>query len=309
MTTTLEDDHDTRALELRRPDTPGTLSELAAYKGEAIEFIEARAQVLYTLRLSSIRATHPTDWVLFKAPDEHGGQIVGYLDDAGCDRVRDLFGIEVYGISAPQKIASNEGFLYVITGSGRSKFTLQQVEAMEGGRSSTDDFVKDVSGPALELLVRKAARANLDGNVTRELAGLKSVPIEELARAWDGTPKKVEQCRLGRGFGSRAERLGAQGAAVPNVPPPVCPYCKTPGVFRPSKDNRAAFYGCAKWKEHPKGSKPFIVDAAEWVKEQQPKAAPAAPAPAAPAAENGPCVVCGMAKPAHANADHEYEAK
>jgi hypothetical protein len=91
-------------LALRRPDTPVTLSELAALKGEALEVIEARVQIIATLRRASIRATSPEDWVLFKAPDDQGGQIVGYLQDAGCDRIRDLWGVEIFNVSQPEKI-------------------------------------------------------------------------------------------------------------------------------------------------------------------------------------------------------------
>ena len=61
--------------------------------------------MIETLRKSSIRATHPEDWVLFKAAEEQGGQVVGYLEDAGCDRVRDLWGIEIFDISRPEKVA------------------------------------------------------------------------------------------------------------------------------------------------------------------------------------------------------------
>ena len=67
------------SLVLRRPDVPVTLGELAAMKGEAIEILDARVQILETLRRASIRATHPEDWVLFKARDEDGGQVVAFL--------------------------------------------------------------------------------------------------------------------------------------------------------------------------------------------------------------------------------------
>jgi hypothetical protein len=208
-------DHDpptSDALALRRPDHPVTLSEIAAMRGEAVEIIEARVQVIETLRKASIRATSPEDWLLFKSPEEQGGQIVGYLQDAGCDRVRDLWGIEIFNVSKPEKVVGNDPgvFSYLITGSGRCKLTVQFVEMMEGGRSSTDDFCKGKTGVDLELAVRKAARANLDGGITRELAGMKSVPVGELAEAWTGTKKTIDQCRRGRGFGTRDERLGVR---------------------------------------------------------------------------------------------------
>jgi hypothetical protein len=277
--TDLEDDDETppRAIAVRSPTIPVTLSELAALKGQALEVIEARVQVLATLRKASIRTTSPEDWVLFKSPEEHGGQIVGYLQDAGADRVRDLYGIEVYGISKPEKIQGDEPgtFTYLITGSGRCRLTLQVVEEMEGGRSSTDDFCKGKSGAELELLVRKAARANLDGNITRELAGMKSVPMSDLVDAWVGTKKNVDQCRRGRGFGTRDDRMGGGERPDAGVEPPVCPVCRKAMVLR--KGQKGYFYSCVNWKDHGK-------DAVTWDLEKwkaQPGAKKAASAPAA----------------------------
>jgi len=255
------------ALELRRPDVPITIADLAARKAEGIEIIEARGVVLATARKIGLRLTSPPDWVLFKAPEEHGGQIVGYLQDAGADRVRDVTGIEIYDVSTPEKVvgAMPGEFHYIVRGSGRCKLTGQIVETMEGGRSSTDDFARGKTGVDLELLIRKAARANLDGNIVRELAGMKAVPVEDLESAWSGTHKKIEQCRLGRGFGTRDERLGARTEKAPDVDPPICPHCKTKGVYRPAKGTRASFYGCPNYTKHPEQK--FIVDAAKWVEE------------------------------------------
>jgi hypothetical protein len=260
------------ALALRHPGVPVTLGELAARKGEAIEIIEARIQVLETLRRASIRATSPADWLLFKSPEEQGGQVVGYLQDCGADRVRDLYGIEIFGVSKPEKVVGNDPriFHYLITGSGRCKLTRQVLEEVEGGRSSTDDFCKAKEGLDLELAVRKAARANLDGNITRELAGMKSVPIADLEKAWEGTSKRVDECRRGRGFGTRDERLGARTEKAPDVDPPICPHCQSKCTYRPAKGTRGAFYGCPKWDTHK--DKKFTVDADKWL-------APTAPSP------------------------------
>jgi hypothetical protein len=281
----------TDALTLRRPDTPTTVSELAALAGGAIEIIEARVQVIATLRTASIRATHPEDWILFKSPDEHGGQVTGYLQDAGCDRVRDLWGIEVYAISHPEKITGTQPgiFHYLISGSGRCKLTQQVVEAIEGGRSSTDDFCRGKEGAELELLVRKAARANLDGNVTRELAGMKSVPVDELKAAWTGTTKRIEQCRRGRGFGSHDERLGGRSAKAPDVEPPKCNVCGATGVYRPGKDGRGAFFGCPNYQKH--ADRKWIQDAEKWVAQVEQMAAAKAVAATTPA--KGPMPTAG----------------
>lgn len=257
------------ALALRRPDTPVTLSELAALKGGAIEVINARVLILETLHKASIKATSPEDWLLFKSPEEQGGQVTGYLQDCGGDRVRDLWGIEIYDVKDPEKIETTDPkiFHYLIRGSGTCKLTGQTIENVEGGRSSTDDFCKGKDGIDLLLAVRKAARANLDGGITRALAGMQSVPLDELKAAWEGTTKRIENCRRGRGFGTRDERVGGASAKAPDVEPPVCPHCQSKGVYRPAKDNRKAFYGCPKYNSHP--AQKFIVDAEQWVKDQE----------------------------------------
>jgi hypothetical protein len=95
--------------------------------------------------------------------------------------------------------------------------------------------------------------------------------VEEIAEAWGGTWKKVEQCRHGRGFGSRTERLGGNSERAPDVEPPVCPHCNTKGAYRPAKGDRKAFYGCPNYTKH--ADKKWIVDAEKWAAEQQAKAA------------------------------------
>ena len=274
-------------LELRRPGVPVDLNDLAARRSEGVQIIQSRQLILETLRKAAIRVTSPADWVLYKAPDEAGGQIVGYLQDCGCDRLRDLYGIEIFDVSPAQKLSADDPnvFHYLVTGSGRCKLTGQILEVVEGGRSSADDVCKGKSGIELELLVRKSARANLDGNITRELVGLKSVPIDELDQAWEGTKKKTEQCRRGRGFGTASERLGANKETAPDVDPPTCPACQPPNTvklkYREAKGNRGAFYGCPNYQKHPQQQ--VILDAAKWVAEQQQKK-PAAPASSQPQA-------------------------
>jgi hypothetical protein len=270
------------SLALRSPSVAVTLEDITALPNPNDVAI-ARAQVIATLRTAAIRATYPEDYVLFKAPDEHGGQIVGYLQDAGCDRVRDIFGIEIFDITKPERIAAVDGtFHYLITGAGRCRLTRQIVESMEGGRSSTDDFCKGKSGVDLELTVRKAARANLDGNITRELAGMKAIPLDELVRAWEGQNKRVEQCRRGRGFGTHDERLGGRSEKAPDVDPPTCAVCGKTGVYRTGRNGRGAFYGCPDYTKHQ--DKKWTVDAEQWVAQAKQKATGAdTPAAAAPA--------------------------
>lgn len=259
---------------LRHPAVPVTVNDLAALKGEALEVLDARITILETARKRAIRMTAPEDWVLYLSKD---GRITGYLQDAGCDRIRDITGIEVFGVGEPQRVVAADGqsFMYLIRGSGRSRLTMQVVEEMEGGRESTEDFCKGKTGARLELDVRKAARANLDGNITRELAGLKSVPLEDLKAAWEGTGKNWEHCHKGRGFGSQDERVGATRQGEPDVEPPTCRFCQPANTvklkYRQGKDGRAPFYGCPNYDKHP--SQKMIVDAAKWIAERKAEAA------------------------------------
>jgi hypothetical protein len=222
------------AIDLRHPAAPATLEQIAALGDGANEIVRARIQVLQTLRRASIQATNPEDWLLFHAVDKRTGQerTIAFLQDCGCDRVASLWGIEVFGIEKPERIMANDGtpnFMYLIRGSGRCSITGQTVEQMEGGRSSSDDFCKDKSGTALELATRKAARANLDGNIVRELTGLKSVPLIELQAAWEGSNKSWDRCVKARGYGSGQSRATAESStADTSTPAPNCPSCGGP---------------------------------------------------------------------------------
>lgn len=264
------------SLALRSTSVPVTLVDLAARQGEAVQIIEARVQVLNTARTHAMKMTHPEDWVLFKSKDD---RITGYLEDAGCERVRPIFGISIFAVEEPVKVTAQDGksFAIIVRGCGRSSLTLDKVEGAEGVRESTEDFCKDLSGVKQEIRVRQAARANLDGRIVRELAGLGQVPLEELELAWAGSSKKASNCRKGRGFGTQDERLGATRQGEPDVEPPTCPHCQPPNTvklkFRPGKDGRASFYGCPNWDKHK--DKKVIVDADKWVADRKAEAAAA----------------------------------
>jgi hypothetical protein len=264
---------------------PRTLDQLAARKAEAAPIIAARVNVLTSVRMWALRACWPQDFVLFKSDD---GLVIAYLEDAGCDRVRPYYGIEIFDVGDPIKTVSPtdpSAYYYTVKASGLCKLTGETLEAVEGGRSSAEEFVKHVADPLQkDLYVRRAARASADGIVVRTLAGLQSVPEEELAAAWTGSGKSVTQCRKGRGFGSKTERLGGVRESDPNVRPPVCPHCKATGKYRPARGDRDAFYGCPNYANHPQQK--WIVDAAEWIRQQTP--AQPAPGQIVPPGTNSP---------------------
>jgi len=195
-----------RGVALRAPDVPVTLEELSAHREQAIEIVRARADILETLTLAAIRRTDPEDWLLFRTKD---GAELGYLQDCGADRVADLWGISVYDVKSPERTALDGGaYLYSVRGSGRCGVTGKTVMDVEGCRTSDEDFCSrdDVKPGMKEVLVRKAARANLDGSIVRELSGMKSVPLARLTEAWKGTAKNPAKCHRGRGYGSGKDR-------------------------------------------------------------------------------------------------------
>jgi hypothetical protein len=277
------------ALALRDPGVPVDLSQLSARGSEdALGIIDARAGVIRSVRRFALLETYPSDYTAFRRPD---GVVTCYLDDDGCARVRDLFGISIFNVSRPERVAGTDGsFMYFVTGDGRCSLTHQVIEAIEGGRSSSEKFCDGKSGAELERVVRKAARANLNGTITRELAGLESIPIDELARVWTGTPKSIDAIAKGRGFGTSAERLGGNPErGAPDVPPPNCGVCGAPGRW--INGPRGAFYGCPDLNKHR--DRKWTQDAEQWVakmKAQTPTPAKPEPEPMPGATEppNGP---------------------
>lgn len=264
------DEERSTALRLRDPRQPLSIDELSR-RARWQEILDARIQILETARLRAIRMTHPEDWVLFKSKDD---RVTAYLQDSGCERVRPILSISIFAISEPEKIVSDDGqsFAVVIRGRGRSGLTHEEIEEVEGVRESTEDFCKDLKGVKQELRVRQAARANLDGRIVRELAGLGNVPIEELNRGWEGTTKKSEHCRKGRGFGTTQERSGGENPALAtDLVPPHCPHCNAVAVLRTSA--RGPFYSCPKWKQHEE--KKWTLDLEKWKADPRSKAAPA----------------------------------
>ena len=234
---------------------PQSIHDIAALKGdEAIRIIETKDMILRRIRALSLRLTSPNDWVLFRTRD---GEVYGYVTEAGCQRFRQLWGIEINNVSDPRVEQESDGeFSVTLTGDGYCNLTRLGVTGIIGQRGSREDFVKYEKGTKLQSLVKKAARANLDGNITRELCGLKNVPEAEIKEAWKDTGKTTDRCAKGKGFGTQAEREGAEVQTGPDgVKPPACPKCGTePMRFRPAGkkkngDSYSAFWGCFNFPE------------------------------------------------------------
>lgn len=251
--------------EIIPPDTTivrsqaSTVEELSQTP-EGMVVLERGIEIMKVLRAASIAMTYPHDWVLFKAED----RITGYCQDAGCQRFSDIWGIEIYNLGTWDRTEDPDSkeFSWTITGDGLCKRTGQVVVGISGTRYSYEDFITRRKLPRLqvETEVKKAARANLHGSIVRELAGMKSVPVEELDKTWAvagmGAYKTSKLCPKGRGFGTGNERAGGTSAekngGIAPTDIPFCSYCEPPSrlVFREKGD--PPFWGCANYTKHPK---------------------------------------------------------
>lgn len=247
---------------IQRAPLAVTVTDLAALDDKAgLARIEQLGEIINSLRVISLKLTMPTDWVLFKSPD---GAITGFLGDSGCDRIKKLWGIQVENLGKMERIeveGQSEEFAFRITGDGHSKVTGESVYEMEGIRYSSEPYAQQKpEGVQRIIAVQKAARANLDGGITRELAGLKSIPVEELTKAWEGSWKKWEMCAKGRGFGTGDARTGSGASSEHGIDPqdiPHCDVCQKPLVWR----SKNKFFGCPTYDKHPETK--VIVDLAK----------------------------------------------
>lgn len=265
------------AVELRRPSVPITIDQLAMLPvQERNKVIEGRIETLTTYMRASIRGTFPEDWVLNRSPD---GAVLAYLQDKGCKRPSmKMWGISVTPTSDARKLMQSDGsFIYVQTGDGFCSATGEQIIGVEGSRTSNDDNVRHLKSAELEMAVRKNCRANLDGRIIRNLAGLREVPIEMLADCWKDTNKSVEHCVKGHGFGTQAERRGAvlqEDSGIAESDKPKCGLCGKVMKYIPAgrtKEGKTyqSFFSCPSNQEHKKANEArehYTVSASEWAK-------------------------------------------
>lgn len=242
-------------LAVTRPSMPVTVDELAVIPDErGIQVIQARFKIIDSLRRASISLTSPQDWLLFKTPE---GAVTAFLQDSGCKRIWQIWGIEIQPTGEFEKITDDEtgDFAYRCFGNGVSKVTGLFVEQIEGVRYSNENYCKDLPKLQQEVRVKQSAIANRDGNIIRALTGLKSVALEMLEEVWKGTGKNTALCNLGKGYGSRTERRGAEvhDQAPKDIPPPICAVCKKNMKYVPAGANYSAFYSCPDKKKGPDG--------------------------------------------------------
>lgn len=163
---------------------PRTISVLAASDVAKAE------QAARALQEASIRLTYPSDWVIFQAKD---GARLGYLQDAGCQRVRSLWGIDFSKFDPRTCLESSETqdghFVVEAYVEGHCAITGETLQEL-GWRSSLGLFEKawleakenqqHVALAKLRADVKKSAIANAQGRIVRRATGLSQVPEDRL---------------------------------------------------------------------------------------------------------------------------------
>jgi hypothetical protein len=186
---------------------------------------ERRTELIERCRISAIRATQPSDWVLFR---DKAGVEVAMLCGPGADIVAQFYGIEIANIRpqregsfAPALEKDGDEKQLVAWCDARSKVTGQALQSIEARRSTSEDFVGRGGLESSSALVGMAdLRASvyrlLRTKAVRILASMTRVSRGLLDEAWKGTEKSSEQCRKGSGYGTSSER-GATRVADADV--------------------------------------------------------------------------------------------
>lgn len=154
----------------------------------ALVMVDRMVAMLQKLRVASIGATYPSDWVVHVARDGDGNILSqrAFLQDIGADRAGKVWGIEVAQPIIEREDFEDGTYAYHMLADGWSKTTGERVENAEGSRWSGQKFFerqKSADNKIDPVYVRKAAFANLHGRIVRALGGLGGVPVEELKRA------------------------------------------------------------------------------------------------------------------------------
>jgi len=185
----------------------------------AIEEFELRSKLVEACRLAAVRATSPTDWVLFK---DKQGAATAMLCNSGANVV-----IQYYGISITNLRPVNRDGIFVPvmeedTATGEIRYTCWfdakahmvpglEVKDQEAGRSSTEQFIgrggqSSTSAMVAAADLRAACSTLARTKAARILGALNRLSLNVLEEAWTGTKKNVEDCRKGSGYGTAGDR-------------------------------------------------------------------------------------------------------
>lgn len=201
---------------------------LARMGAQGLELFESRATLLRQCRFVALKNTDPRAWLLSKTDGTDGteGAVVATFCAPGYPAVAAAYGIaarflpqdsdgifrpervnqqgEVIGAAVRVPVYGYRGFAW-----GNSAFNGQEVQ-VQITRMSDEDFI---GRQQRDGDLRLTCFTGLKKKLVAELAGITTVPAEELEEAWEYEPgKSVERCRKGHGFGTSSERRGAKVA-------------------------------------------------------------------------------------------------
>jgi hypothetical protein len=189
----------------------------------AVTIVKRRGELLDTAYNVALGRTRPGDWVVSK---DAAGMERATLCASGAHAIAPIYGIRIQDVR-PQNAkgefeprvekSPNGALMYTAWCDAYSGMTGGHLEAVEATRRSDEDFTGRATDDKGNIVRRGGVTAHVPDlrsavwtllftKAVRVLAGMSKVPPVHLARAWEGTEKKVEDIPKGHGYGSSSER-------------------------------------------------------------------------------------------------------
>lgn len=199
----------------------GDQSPLAALAEmeHGLKVMERRAQILDDIRRAALRITDPRDWVQAKGKNDEATEAVCLLTNSGARKIAPYYGITVHnvrpasqGVPEPVQEKGEEGEVtFTLWADIFVGLTREEAIGVRASRSTSEQFIGRGGLDTTSALVAKGDIVNavytlLFSKAVRIGAGMKNVPVRELAEAWKGTDKKVDSIPRGSGFGTSSQR-------------------------------------------------------------------------------------------------------
>lgn len=185
--------------------------------------LEARLEIIQTIRSIAIKVTAPEDWTLYRARD---GSVVGVPTAAGALKMRRWAGVSIMNHRGMEGGAETGPTVREISNSLKEKVTLiegyadgicgrDRMPAVYFSVRSDDDFIGRASpknnrrpGGPREQDLMSCWRTGIDSKIVRAMTGTTKVSeIELKAQGID-----VARCVKGSGFGNAQERAAGSVA-------------------------------------------------------------------------------------------------
>ncbi|HKQ97124.1 MAG TPA: hypothetical protein VJV75_04545 [Candidatus Polarisedimenticolia bacterium] len=213
---------ETEVEEILKKSTQDSLLRLPNVSlAEVKRVLEARAELIKTIREIAIKQTAPEDWTLYKARD---GSVLGVPTAAACLKIRRWAGVSIFnhrGLDGAEMPALREAKntkgenILIIEGLADGQSGRDLMPGIYFSIRSDDDFVGRATvannprrgGPRQEDLM-SCWRTGIDAKVVRAMTGTTKVSAVELV----ALGIDVARCVKGSGFGNAQERAAGSVA-------------------------------------------------------------------------------------------------